>query len=192
MAQVTGLSPLLTQVLINRGITTPAQATDFLDPERQQLPSPLAEFADLSASLELLVTAINTQQAIAICGDYDADGMTSTALLLRALRALGAQVSYIIPSRMAEGYGINTRMVEDCYADGVSLILTVDNGIAAVAPIARARELGLAVIITDHHDIPPEIPPANAILNPKLLSETSPYRGVAGVGVAYILGVCLA
>ncbi|MBD2232367.1 single-stranded-DNA-specific exonuclease RecJ [Phormidium tenue FACHB-1052] len=192
LAQVTGLSPLLTQVLINRGIVTPAQATDFLDPERQQLPSPLAEFPDLASSLELLVTAIATQQAIAICGDYDADGMTSTALLLRALRALGAQVSYTIPSRMAEGYGINSRIVEDCYAEGVSIILTVDNGIAAVAPIARARELGLAVIVTDHHDIPPEIPPANAILNPKLLPETSPYRGVAGVGVAYILAVCLA
>nr|MDF0365094.1 single-stranded-DNA-specific exonuclease RecJ [Nodosilinea sp. TSF1-S3] len=192
LAQVTGLSPLLTQVLVNRGITTAAQATDFLDPERQQLPSPLAEFPDLAASLELLVAAIDTQQAIAICGDYDADGMTSTALLLRALRALGAQVSYTIPSRMAEGYGLNTRIVEDCYAEGVSIILTVDNGIAAVAPIARARELGLAVIVTDHHDIPPEIPPANAILNPKLLSEASPYRGVAGVGVAYILAVCLA
>jgi single-stranded-DNA-specific exonuclease len=192
LAQATGLSPLLTQVLINRGIATPAEATDFLDPERQQLPSPLAEFPDLASSLELLVTAIDTQQAIAICGDYDADGMTSTALLLRALRALGAQVSYTIPSRMAEGYGINNRIVEDCYAEGVSLILTVDNGIAAVAPIARARELGLAVIVTDHHDIPLQIPPANAILNPKLLPETSPYRGVAGVGVAYILAVCLA
>jgi single-stranded-DNA-specific exonuclease len=192
LAQTTGLSPLLTQVLVNRGITTTEQATDFLDPERQQLPSPLEEFPDLAASLELLLEAIATQQAIAICGDYDADGMTSTALLLRALRALGGQVSYTIPSRMAEGYGINTRIVEDCHADGVSLILTVDNGIAAVAPIARARELGLAVIVTDHHDIPPEIPPANAILNPKLLPETSPYWGVAGVGVAYILAVCLA
>jgi single-stranded-DNA-specific exonuclease len=192
LASITGLSPLLTQVLVNRGITTTEQATDFLDPERQQLPSPLEEFPDLAASLELLLEAIATQQAIAICGDYDADGMTSTALLLRALRALGGQVSYTIPSRMAEGYGINTRIVEDCHADGVSLILTVDNGIAAVAPIARARELGLAVIVTDHHDIPPEIPPANAILNPKLLPETSPYWGVAGVGVAYILAVCLA
>jgi single-stranded-DNA-specific exonuclease len=192
LAQSTGLSPLLAQVLINRGITTIDQATDFLDPERQQLPSPLAEFPDLATSLDLLVAVVTSHQAIAICGDYDADGMTSTALLMRALKALGAQVSYTIPSRMAEGYGINTRIVEDCYADGVSLILTVDNGIAAVAPIARARELGLAVIVTDHHDIPPEIPPANAILNPKLLPETSPYRGVAGVGVAYILAVCLA
>ena len=136
--------------------------------------------------------AIAGQQAIAICGDYDADGMTSTALLLRALRVLGARVNYAIPSRMAEGYGINQRIVEDFYAEGVSLILTVDNGIAAVEPIQRARELGLAVIVTDHHDLPPELPPANAILNPKLLPENSPYRGVAGVGVAYILAVCLA
>jgi single-stranded-DNA-specific exonuclease len=192
LAKVTGLSPLLTQVLINRGLTTPEQAADFLEPERLQLPPPLEEFPDLGVSLELLVNAIETQQAIAICGDYDADGMTSTALLLRALRLLGGKVDYTIPSRMAEGYGINTRIVEDCYGDGVSLILTVDNGIAARDPIARARELGLAVIVTDHHDLPPELPPANAILNPKLLPETSPYRGVAGVGVAYILAVCLA
>ncbi|NMF85959.1 single-stranded-DNA-specific exonuclease RecJ [Nodosilinea sp. P-1105] len=192
LAKATGLSPLLTQVLINRGLTTPEQAADFLEPERLQLPAPLEEFPDLAASLELLVEAIDTQQAIAICGDYDADGMTSTALLLRALRILGAKVDYTIPSRMTDGYGINNRIVETCYGDGVSLILTVDNGIAAREPIALARELGLAVIVTDHHDIPPELPPANAILNPKLLPPHSPYRGVAGVGVAYILAVCLA
>lgn len=188
----TGLSPLLAQVLAQRGVVTPNQATDYLNPERLQLPSPLVEFPDLAASLELLVEAIQGGKSIAICGDYDADGMTSTALLLRALRILGATVNYTIPSRMSEGYGINQRIVEDCYAEGVQLILTVDNGIAALAPVQRARELGLAVIITDHHDLPPELPPANAILNPKLLPESSPYRGVAGVGVAYILAVCLA
>jgi single-stranded-DNA-specific exonuclease len=138
------------------------------------------------------MTAIDAGQKIAICGDYDADGMTSTALLMRALRCLGADANYAIPSRMQEGYGINTRIVEEFYAEGVSLILTVDNGIAAVEPVAYARELGLTVIITDHHDVPPEIPPANAILNPKLIRADSPYRGVAGVGVAYILAVCLA
>ena len=143
-------------------------------------------------SLELLINAINQRSPIVICGDYDADGMTSTALLLRALRCLGAQVDYAIPSRMKEGYGINRRMVEEFYAEGVQLILTVDNGIAAHEPIARARELGLAVIITDHHDLPPELPPANAILNPKLIPEESPYRGLAGVGVAYVLATCLA
>jgi single-stranded-DNA-specific exonuclease len=192
IAQATQLSPQLAQVLINRGINTPERAQAFLDPTSGVLPSPLDEFPDLAASLQLLKQAIATQQKIAICGDYDADGMTSTALLLRALRSLGAHVDYAIPSRMREGYGINQRIVEELYSEGVRLILTVDNGIAAYQPIARARELGLTVIVTDHHDVPSEIPPANAILNPKLIPETSPYRGLAGVGVAYVLAVCLA
>jgi single-stranded-DNA-specific exonuclease len=118
--------------------------------------------------------------------------MTSTALLLRCLRWLDAQVNYAIPSRMHEGYGINKRIVEEFHGEGVKLILTVDNGISAFEPIARARELGLQVIVTDHHDIPQQLPPANAILNPKLLPESSIYHGVAGVGVAYILAVSLA
>ncbi|MBE9078633.1 single-stranded-DNA-specific exonuclease RecJ, partial [Romeria aff. gracilis LEGE 07310] len=192
IADATQLSPLLAQVLLNRGIPTLEQAWEFLDPETQQLPSPLDEFPDLPLSLDLLMGAIASQQKIAICGDYDADGMTSTALLLRALRFLGANVDYAIPSRMQEGYGINRRIVEEFHAEGVSLILTVDNGIAAYDPVARARELGLTVIITDHHDVPEQIPLADAILNPKLIAESSPYRGVAGVGVAYILAVCLA
>nr|WP_290223063.1 single-stranded-DNA-specific exonuclease RecJ [Trichocoleus desertorum] len=192
IVQATQLSPLLAQVLINRGIATPEQAEIYLDPDLQVLPSPLEDFPDLAVSVELLQEAIANQHKIAICGDYDADGMTSTALLLRALRALGAEVDYAIPSRMSEGYGINERIVEDFHREGVRLILTVDNGIAAVKPIARARELGLAVIVTDHHEVPTEIPPANAILNPKLIHEDSPYRGVAGVGVAYILATTLA
>ncbi|MBT9311065.1 single-stranded-DNA-specific exonuclease RecJ [Leptothoe kymatousa TAU-MAC 1615] len=192
MATVTQLSPLIAQVLINRGIQTPEQAWLYLDPETQQLPSPLDEFPDLPRSVELLRRAIEQGQKIAVCGDYDADGMTSTALLLRALWHLGADAHYAIPSRMQEGYGINCRIVEDFHADGVGLILTVDNGIAAYEPVARAVELGLTVIITDHHDLPPKLPPAQAILNPKLLPTTSPYYGVAGVGVAYILAVCLA
>ena len=192
IAEATALSPLLAQVLINRGLYTSEQAWSFLDPESDLLPPPLDEFPDLRKSLDLLVEAITAQQQILICGDYDADGMTSTALLMRSLTYLGARVSYAIPSRMSEGYGINTRIVEDFHKAGGSLILTVDNGIAAYEPIARAKELGLAVIITDHHELPDDIPPANAILNPKLISEASPYQGVAGVGVAYILAVCLA
>lgn len=192
IAEALELSPLVAQVLLNRDLTDPEQIQAFINPESLPLPSPLAEFLDLPLSLELLINAINNRQRIAICGDYDADGMTSTALLMRALQALGARVDYAIPSRMAEGYGINQRIVDDFYEEGVGLILTVDNGIAAHAPIAHARELGLAVIITDHHDLPPTLPDANAILNPKRLAETSPYRGLAGVGVAYILAKSLA
>lgn len=192
IAQATQLSPLLAQVLLNRGLVTLDAVQFFLAPESQTLPAPLTEFPDLAASLELLETAIHQGHKIAICGDYDADGMTSTALLLRALKALGAHIDYAIPSRMHEGYGINERIVEDFAAEGVKVILTVDNGIAAHDPVAKARALGLNVIITDHHDLPPQLPPANAILNPKLLPKDSLYSGLAGVGVAYILAVALA
>jgi len=192
LAAATDLPPLLAQVLLNRGLVSPEPAIDFLVPDRVALPSPLTEFPDLALSLDLLKTAIAQQQLIAICGDYDADGMTSTALLLRAFREFKAQVHFDIPSRMAEGYGLNERMVQDFRTMGVQIILTVDNGITAHSPIALARELGLTVIVTDHHDLPPQLPNANAILNPKLLPKTSPYHGLAGVGVAYILALELA
>lgn len=187
-----GLSSLLAQVLINRGIDSVEEVQGFIEPESLVLPAPMDEFPDLAASVKLLREAIASGQKIAICGDYDADGMTSTALLLRALRVLGANVDYAIPSRMREGYGINDRIVEEFHAEGVALILTVDNGIAAYGPVKRARELGVKVIITDHHDLPPKLPPADAILNPKLIAESSPYRGLAGVGVAYVLAITLA
>ncbi|NEP13887.1 MAG: single-stranded-DNA-specific exonuclease RecJ [Symploca sp. SIO1A3] len=192
LSQATGLSPLLAQVLINRGIETPEQAKVYLNPESELMPPPMDEFPDLAISVDMLTEAIAEQTKIAICGDYDADGMTSTALLLRALRWFDADVDYAIPSRMKDGYGINRRIVEEFAAEGVGLILTVDNGISAHEAIATAVELGITIIITDHHDLPPELPEADAILNPKLLPESSPYRGVAGVGVAYILAVSLA
>lgn len=192
LAMVTNYSPLINQLLINRGFDSPDTAQIFLNPQSLSLPEPLDEFPDLALSVELLQNAITTNSKIAICGDYDADGMTSTALLLRSLRTFGADVDYAIPSRMQEGYGINQRIIEEFYDEGVNLILTVDNGISAFEPIARAKELGLKTIITDHHDIPQQLPRADAILNPKLLPETSVYRGVAGVGVAYILAMSLA
>ena len=192
LTRVNNFSPLINQLLINRGFDSPDSAQIFLNPQSLNLTEPLDEFPDLAMSVELLQNAIASQEKIAICGDYDADGMTSTALLLRSLRTFGADVDYAIPSRMHEGYGINKRIIEEFHDEGVGLILTVDNGISAFEPIARAKELGLKTIITDHHDIPQQLPPANAILNPKLLPEYSVYRGVAGVGVAYILAMSLA
>ena len=192
ISRSTGLLPLVSQVIVNRGIENPDLAHIYIDPETEELPSPLEEFPDLGASIQLLEDAIASGEKIAICGDYDADGMTSTALLLRALRHLGAEVDYAIPSRMKDGYGINERIVEEFANNAVGVILTVDNGISAYEPVLLAVELGLSVIITDHHDLPEQLPPADAILNPKLLSITSPYRGLAGVGVAYILAIELA
>jgi single-stranded-DNA-specific exonuclease len=192
LSLATGLLPLVAQVMLNRDIASTEDAQAYIEPESQDLPSPLDEFQDLALSVELIKNAIADQEPIAICGDYDADGMTSTALLLRALKHLGANVDYAIPSRMKDGYGINNRIVEEFAENGVGLILTVDNGISAYEPVARAIELGLSVIITDHHDLPEKLPPADAILNPKLLRDSSPYKGLAGVGVAYILAIATA
>lgn len=192
LVQTTGLLPLVAQVVLNRGMVTPAQSLAYIDPESETLPDPLVVFPDLALAVDLLVAAIAEGETITICGDYDADGMTSTALLWRTLQKLGVAVNYHIPSRMSEGYGINKRIVEDCAAGGTGLIITVDNGISALEPIAHARALGLDVIITDHHDLPEQLPPANAILNPKRLDPSCPYYGLAGVGVAYLLARCLA
>ncbi|MEN9226204.1 MAG: single-stranded-DNA-specific exonuclease RecJ [Thermostichus sp. DRC_bins_24] len=192
LAQAVGISPLLAQILLNRGFTSPAAARQYLHPNPDHLPAATRDFVDLPLAVKLLDQAIQQQAAIAICGDYDADGMTSTALLLRALRKLGGKVHYRIPSRMTEGYGLNSRMVEELHQEGVRLILTVDNGISAHEPIQLAKTLGLTVIVTDHHDLPPQLPSADAILNPKRIPESSPYRGMAGVGVAYLLAQALA
>ncbi|HAN46742.1 MAG TPA: single-stranded-DNA-specific exonuclease RecJ, partial [Cyanobacteria bacterium UBA8156] len=191
LATALGISPFLARILWGRGWQTVAVARAFLTGE-EVLPDPHTVFPDLSRSVARLTAAIAQQEAIAICGDYDADGMTSTALLLRTLRAVGGHADYEIPSRAREGYGINERMVRSLQERGVSLILTVDNGIAAHSPLALARQLGVDVIVTDHHDLPPELPPALAILNPKMLPPDSPYATIAGVGVAYLLGRALA
>ncbi|HIK50866.1 MAG TPA: single-stranded-DNA-specific exonuclease RecJ [Oscillatoriales cyanobacterium M59_W2019_021] len=192
LARGADISPLVAQILLNRALETPDWVDRFLDPESDPLPAPSDEFPDLAIALDLLREAIDEQYPIAICGDYDADGMTSTALLLRAFSLLGGNADYAIPSRMSDGYGINDRIVREFAAAGVRLILTVDNGISAHGAIELARELEMDVIITDHHDLPPQLPEANAILNPKMLSLESPYRGMAGVGVAYLLALSLA
>jgi single-stranded-DNA-specific exonuclease len=193
IANSTGLSPIIAQVLLNRGINTPEAAKVFLDPELEDLPDPKQEFPDLIVSIDRIEQAIKNGDRITICGDYDVDGMTSTALLIRTLRLLGAIVEYEIPSRMTEGYGINQRIVQDCCDRNVKLIITVDNGIAAYDAIALAQSLNISVIVTDHHEVPEDptkIPPATAILNPKYqVDPNSPYAAIAGVGVAYVLAL---
>ncbi|WP_103670167.1 single-stranded-DNA-specific exonuclease RecJ [Pseudanabaena sp. BC1403] len=193
IADSTGLSPIIAQVLLNRGINTPEAAKIFLDPELEDLPDPKQEFPDLIRSIDRIELAIKNGDRITICGDYDVDGMTSTALLIRTLRLLGAIVEYEIPSRMTEGYGINARIVQDCHDRDVKLIITVDNGIAAYEAIALAESLNISVIVTDHHEVPEDpnkIPPATAILNPKYqVDPNSPYAAIAGVGVAYVLAL---
>lgn len=195
LTTTTAYSPAMAQVLVNRQITSPQEMRQFLEGTDLVIPDPVMEFADLSACVDLLEQMIRSRQKISICGDYDVDGMTSTALLIRTIRALGGTVDYAIPSRMTEGYGINNRIVQELHAQGTRLIITVDNGIMAKEPIELARQLGVGVIITDHHELPEletDLPPANGILNPKYkLSPTSLYGSIAGVGMAYVLALVL-
>jgi len=193
LAVTTAFSGGLAQVLVNRGIDSAQSADQFLNPDQVPLPPAIGEFSDLPLCLDLLEQAVRQKRQISICGDYDVDGMTSTALLLRTINALGGVVNYAIPSRMREGYGINQRIVRELHQEGTQVIITVDNGIAAKEPIALARQLGMTVIITDHHELPSDpadLPPAHGILNPKYkLAETSPYASIAGVGMAYVLAL---
>ena len=146
------LPPALKAVLFRRGLQT-SESLDALLSD-QTLPPAHDHFPELQAALQRLKTACNGQEAIAICGDYDADGMTSTALLMRAFAAMGAAPQAAIPSRMADGYGLNPGMVEELHAAGVRLLVTVDNGVAAHEALTKAEELSIEVILTDHHTLP--------------------------------------
>ena len=183
--------PLVLRALLQRrGFRAVDAAKQFLIPTA--LPEADLHFPDLKKATDRLVEACKHNETVAICGDYDADGMTSTALLLRALAALGAAPRAAIPSRMEEGYGLNPSMVDRQHRDGVQILVTVDNGVAASAALRRAAELGMEVIVTDHHTIPDQPAPMTALIHPATTPEGSPYRGLAGVGLAYVLARAVA
>lgn len=179
----------LLALLRRRGLLTAEAVRQLLDPEAA--PDPEAHFPALALAVERLVRCCQRAEAVAICGDYDADGMTSTALLVGVLQRLGARPRAAIPSRMDDGYGLNAAMVERLAADGVRLLITVDNGVAAIEALERAAALAVEVILTDHHTLPPQLPPHLALLHPAVTPEGSPYRGLAGVGLAHVLATAL-
>ena len=185
-----GLPAPLLALLQRRGFDTAEAIGGLLDPP--PAPEPADHFADLTKAVARLRRACKAAEAVAICGDYDADGMTSTALLVGVLQRLGAKPQAAIPSRQEDGYGLNVAMVERLHGEGVGLLVTVDNGVAAREALLRAQALGLDVILTDHHSLPDELPPFLALLHPACTPEGSPYRGLAGVGLAYVLGQALA
>ena len=185
-----GLADPLLAVLQRRGYGTTAAIEALLEPP--EAPDPRRHFPDLGKAVQRLKQACKQQERLAICGDYDADGMTSTALLVGVLQQLGARPQAAIPSRLDDGYGLNSGMVERLAADGIRLLVTVDNGVAAREALLRAQELEVDVVVTDHHTLPAELPPLLALLHPACTPEQSPYRGLAGVGLAYVLAMALA
>ena len=180
--------PLLA-VLARRGHRSAAAIGALLAPEAA--PAAARHFADLNRAVDRLERACRSGEALAICGDYDADGMTSTALLVGVLERLGARPQAAIPSRMDDGYGLNAAMVERLATEEIRLLVTVDNGVSALEALERAKALQVEVILTDHHTIPEPLPPHLALLHPARTPEGSPFRGLAGVGLAYVLAAAL-
>ncbi len=188
LACVLGVSPILAALLLNRGYADEQAARVFLSPTYDQLHEPY-DMLGMKEAVARLQRAIETREPILIYGDYDVDGTTGTAVLLRALKLLGATAGFHIPHRFTEGYGIQQAALEKAVADGYKLVVSIDCGIRAHEPLYWAREHGLDVIITDHH-LPDEkegAPPAFAVLNPNQAGCTYPDKNLAGVGVAFKL-----
>lgn len=184
LAAELGIHPIVAAVLGQRGYDTADAARAFLRPELTQLHPPEA-LPGLTEAADRLVAAARDREPIVIYGDYDVDGMTAAAILWRALRLADANVRIYVPHRIEEGYGLNREAVEHLAAEGAKVLVTVDCGISGQAEVARARDLGLDVIVTDHHEPDPDrLPPALAIVNPKLPDSSYPFRDLAGAGVA--------
>lgn len=180
------ISPLLATLLLNRGLSGPEAALAFLNPSLADLPSPFL-LPDLDRAADRLVQALKREEIITVYGDYDADGLTAAALLTDFLQLLGAKVNTYIPDRVREGYGLNTAAMEKLAGEGTRVLVTVDCGISDFEAVARARALGLDVILTDHHQPQDRLPPALAVVNPKRNDSRFPQRSLAGVGVAFFL-----
>lgn len=177
--------PLLRQVLYNRGFADDPSARAFLRGEPNINTDPF-QLTDLRAAVERIRFAVQTNEPIAIYGDYDVDGVTATALLVEALKNLGADVRGYIPNRFDEGYGLNNSALDELKTDGVKLVITVDCGIRSPAEAAHARAIGLDLIISDHHHPDNDnLPPAFAVINPKRHGDPYPDKDLAGVGIAY-------
>lgn len=178
--------PVLLQLLYNRGLRDASAVQAFLhDPDAVQ-ENPF-RLTDMPAAVARIVQAIEKQEVICVYGDFDADGVTSTVLLMKALQKAGARAGAYIPNRVDEGYGLNVEALEQIAAKGADLLVTVDCGIRSVAEVAAANRLGLDVIVSDHHSIGPDLPPALAVVNPQRDACNGGFARLAGVGVAYRL-----
>jgi single-stranded-DNA-specific exonuclease len=185
-----GGHPLVARTLMRRGITEPETAKAFLDPAHY-LPAPATELPGIVKAAERLERAVAQGEAVWVWGDFDVDGQTSTTILVSTLRELGASVRYHIPNRGREGHGVNLRVLKQIVAQGADVVLTCDTGVTAHGPIGYAQARGVDVIVTDHHDLPPRLPQAYAVTDPKMLPGGHPLRELPGVGVAYKLAELL-
>ena len=187
LAEKLGVSPVVARILVARGLITFDECKRFFRPDASQFHDPFL-FCDMEKACDRIFSAIRDRETIIIYGDYDVDGVTATALLIRLLRQFGAQCDYYLPNRLTEGYGLSAEGVRAVKEKGAGLIITVDCGITACDEVALASTLGIDVIVTDHHEPKDIVPEAYAVLNPKVASCGYSDSSLAGVGVALKLG----
>lgn len=188
------IDPVVARILVNREIEE-SQFETFLHPDLESLHDPFL-MEDMYQAVRIIIHDIKEGHSIRIVSDYDVDGVMSSYILYKGLKRIGADVDYVIPHRVKDGYGINEEIINKAVADGIHTILTCDNGIAAAAALLKAKEAGLTVVVTDHHQVPFVLegekrkyilPPADAILNPKKETCNYPFDDLCGAGVAYKL-----
>ncbi|KKQ47127.1 MAG: single-stranded-DNA-specific exonuclease RecJ [Candidatus Moranbacteria bacterium GW2011_GWD2_37_9] len=185
------LHPVALEILFRRGIKTQKEIESFLHPDYENDLSDPLEFFGMKKVVERIGQAREKKEKVLIFGDYDADGITASLVLTQVLSWLGVEAQSYIPNKELEGYGMNMAAVEKFSEEGINLIITVDCGITSIAEVARAKELGMDVIITDHHHVPENIPLAYAVINPKLKDNACDCGDLAGVGVAFKLAQAL-
>lgn len=177
---------LVAELLYRRGLRTQEAINEFFHPELASMVDPFL-FEDMEIAVLRILKAIEAEELITIYGDYDVDGTTATALLYLGLKRIGAKIDFYIPHRMIDGYGLSLASLAQLQENGTNLIISVDCGVNALEEIKAIRELGMEIIITDHHNPKDELPPALATINPKLKDCAYPFEHLAGVGVAYKL-----
>lgn len=189
LASLGNLQPLIAQILFNRGIRSENEARRFLIGD--DIPNKPETLLGVPDAVQLIFSALERDDRMVVYGDYDADGITATALLMQTLLALGADAQAYIPHRVKEGYGLSVRSVRQLASEGISLIISVDCGIRDHEAVQFARDQGLTVIITDHHSIGAKLPRAHAVINPKREGNSLPSKELAGVGVAFMMAYAL-
>lgn len=182
---------LVKKILAGRGISDEAEVKKFLNPSiKEYMPNP-SVLTDVDAAARIIADAVQRREKIAIYGDYDVDGITSTAIFVKYLRAINADVIWHLPTREGEGYGLNNEAIDEIANNGARLLVTVDCGISGVGEVAHAHARGLRVVVTDHHSPDNVLPDAEAVVNPKRVDDTSGLTYLAGVGVAFLTLVAL-
>ena len=184
LSQELGINPVIVRLLAERGITTPEEAHSFIQPSMQAVHDP-HQLHDMDKALERIQEAVAAGEQITVYGDYDADGITSTALMYEVLQDVGANVNYYVPNRFRDGYGPNAEAYQKIIDQGTKLIITVDNGVSGKAVIDPVVKQGIDVIVTDHHEMPEDLPDAYAIVHPRYPGSNYPFADLSGVGVAF-------